>query len=98
MRDFLIAHWAWAAAWVLAWSVAAFALMGMDKRRAQTGAWRIAEKTLFLTAALGGSPGALLGMRAFHHKTKHWYFKFGMPAILAAQAVLVGWILLRPGG
>ena len=65
-----------------------FIIYGADKRRARQGKWRVPEKTLFLLPLLGGSVGALLGMRVFHHKTKHWYFKFGMPAILVAQVLL----------
>ena len=72
----------WALLWVLALSLADFALMGVDKRRAKRGAWRVKERTFFLLALLGGSPGALLGMWTFRHKTRHWYFKFGLPAIL----------------
>ena len=71
----------------------AFALMGVDKHRAKRkGARRIRERTLFLSALLGGSPGALLGMWTFRHKTKHWYFVWGMPLILAAQIALGIWI------
>ena len=66
----------------------AFALMGLDKGRARRGRWRISEKALFLPAVLGGSLGAILGMRLFHHKTKHWYFRCGLPALLAAQVLL----------
>ncbi len=66
-------------------NLTAFALMGIDKRRAVRHAWRISEKTLFLSALLGGSLGALLGMRAFRHKTRHWYFVYGIPAILMLQ-------------
>lgn len=62
-----------------------FILMGMDKSRARRHLWRIPEKTLFLTAVLGGSAGALAGMYLFHHKTKHWYFVLGMPVILVIQ-------------
>ncbi|MBR1702798.1 MAG: DUF1294 domain-containing protein [Lachnospiraceae bacterium] len=69
-------------------NVVAFAMMGIDKKRARTNAWRISEKTLFLAALLGGSIGAICGMQHFRHKTKHWYFKYGMPAILIAQLVL----------
>lgn len=65
-----------------------FILMGADKRKAVRGAWRIPEATLFLFALIGGSLGGILGMHFFHHKTKHWYFKWGMPAILAAHLVL----------
>ena len=66
----------------------AFVLMGLDKRRARRDQWRIPEKTLFLPAVLGGSLGAILGMRLFRHKTKHWYFRYGLPALLAAQVLL----------
>lgn len=66
-----------------------FAMMGIDKRKAVKGAWRIPEKTLFLTAALGGSIGGILGMQVFRHKTKHRSFKLGFPAILILQIALV---------
>lgn len=85
----------WALLWVLALSLADFALMGVDKRRAKRGAWRVKESTFFLLALLGGSPGALLGMWTFRHKTRHWYFKFGLPAILLAQIALGLWLAGR---
>ena len=50
---------------------------------------------LFLLPLLGGSVGALRGMRVFHHKTKHWYFVWGVPAILLAQLALAVWLLTR---
>ena len=78
--------------YLLAVNVLLFALMGIDKRRAKRGLWRIPEKTLFLTAALGGSIGGILGMRLFRHKTRHNSFKFGFPAILIAQLALAGGI------
>ncbi len=80
------------ALWLLGVNLAAFALMGWDKRRARRDGRRVPERTLFLTALLGGSPGAILGMQLFRHKTKHWYFKFGMPAILIAQLALALWL------
>ncbi len=85
----------WALLWVLALSLADFVLMGVDKRRAKRGAWRVKERTFFLLALLGGSPGALLGMWTFRHKTRHWYFKFGLPAILSAQIALGLWLAWR---
>ena len=69
-------------------NILAFALMGIDKRRAVRHAWRIPEKTLFLSALLGGSIGAIAGMQLYRHKTKHWYFRYGMPGILILQIVL----------
>lgn len=64
-----------------------FCVYGADKRRAKIpGARRVPEKTLFALALLLGSPGALLGMLVFRHKTRHWYFRFGIPAILLVQA------------
>lgn len=66
-----------------------FVLMGIDKRKAKKKQWRIPEKTLFLSAILGGSVGALYGMHLFRHKTKHKSFVFGMPAILIVQMLLV---------
>ncbi len=69
-------------------NLAGFIIMGVDKKRAIRGAWRISEASLFFTALLGGSLGCILGMQHFRHKTKHWYFKYGMPAILVAQVLL----------
>ena len=63
--------------------------MGIDKKRAIRGAWRISEASLFLTALVGGSLGCTLGMHYFHHKTKHWYFRYGMPAIFLAEAFIL---------
>ena len=73
----------------------AFLLMAMDKSRARKHQWRIPEKTLFLSAILGGSIGAIAGMYTFHHNTRHWYFVIGMPAILILQVVLAVWICSR---
>ena len=70
-------------------NLAAFALMGIDKSKAKRGAWRIPEKVLFLSAIIGGSIGANLGMQVFRHKTKHKSFVIGMPLILLLQIALV---------
>lgn len=69
-------------------------LMGADKSKARRHRWRIPERVLFLSAILGGSLGATVGMWLFRHKTRHWYFVVGMPAILVLQ--VVAFILLRP--
>ena len=85
-------RWYLLAGWLAAVNLAAFCLMGIDKRRAKRDRWRIRESTLFLSAALGGSVGAILGMWVFHHKTRHWYFVVGMPLILIAQLALGLWL------
>ncbi len=69
-------------------NIAGFASMGIDKAKAKKHAWRIPEATLFLIALLGGSIGSIVGMQLFRHKTKHWYFVAGMPAIFFAQLAL----------
>lgn len=71
----------------------AFLLMLVDKQKARKNLWRIPERTLFLSALLGGSIGALLGMYTFRHKTKHFTFTLGMPAILIGQIVLAAYLL-----
>lgn len=73
----------------------AFFLMLADKRKAKKNLWRIPEATLMLSAALGGSIGALAGMYTFRHKTKHLKFTLGVPAILIAQIALAVWLLMR---
>ena len=78
--------------WLVIINLTAFAIFGIDKNRAKKGQWRIPEKTLFLSAILGGSIGAILGMYIFHHKTKHWYFQFGIPAIMIVQIAAVYWL------
>jgi len=65
----------------------AFLLMLVDKRCAQKKLWRIPEATLMMSAAIGGSIGALAGMYTFRHKTKHVKFTLGVPAILVVQIV-----------
>ena len=74
----------------------AFFLMGADKRRAKKALWRIPEAHLFLGALLGGSPGSILGMYLFRHKTRHTSFVYGMPAILILQVILVILLLNSP--
>ena len=66
-----------------------FFAMFLDKQKAKRNKWRIPEKTLFLLAVIGGSLGTTLGMHMFRHKTKHWYFKFGMPFIMTVQIILM---------
>ena len=80
--------------YLLAANLAAFFLMGMDKRRARRGKRRVPERTLFLPAVLGGALGGTLGMHLFHHKTRHWYFRWGYPLLLLLQLAALGWLIL----
>ena len=73
-----------------------FAMMGIDKRKAVKRLWRIPESTLFVIAIIGGSVGSIIGMRVFHHKTRHWYFVLGMPLILILQVLLLYAIAKSP--
>ena len=85
--------WAVAAIYLLVINLVTFLVFGLDKwkakrKEAKESVRRVPEKTLFLLSALGGSIGALLGMKAWRHKTKHNSFRFGIPAILALQIVI----------
>ncbi len=76
-------------------SLILFIMMGIDKSKAKRGARRISEKSLFITAALGGGIGGLLGMNVFRHKTQHTSFKLGMPALTVlnlALAFVIMWL------
>lgn len=74
-------------------SIITFAVFGIDKLKAIKDKWRIPEKVLFLLSIIGGSVGALLGMYTFRHKTKKPAFKFGIPAILTVQIVIIYFIM-----
>ena len=73
-----------------------FTVMGVDKRKAIKRAFRIPESTLFVLAIIGGSIGSIAGMHLFRHKTRHWYFLYGMPVILALQVMLVLALVFSP--
>ena len=77
------------AGYLLMMNLVGFAVMGIDKKRAVKRLWRIPESTLFIIALIGGSLGSIIGMYFFHHKTRHWYFVYGMPLILLVQIAAV---------
>ncbi|MBR2483129.1 MAG: DUF1294 domain-containing protein [Oscillospiraceae bacterium] len=74
--------------YLIAINIVAFLLYGIDKWKAKRDAYRISEKTLLTVAILGGSIGAFAGMHYFHHKTRHWYFRYGIPLIIVVQLAL----------
>lgn len=82
-------------AYLLAINVVTFVAFGIDKRRAVEGRWRIREHTLLVLSLLGGTIGGLVGMVAFRHKIRKPKFRYGMPAILVLQLVVVFVLMLQ---
>ena len=78
-------------------NVMALSLCGWDKSLARRRKRRISERTLLLTAALGGAAGMLLGMRLFRHKTRHKKFTVLVPVFLCLQALAVVLLILMRG-
>ena len=81
--------------WLALMSVLLLIVMGLDKRCAREGLWRVPEKRLFLLALLGGAVGGWLGMLLFRHKTRHWYFRFGFPVLALLQLGLCVWLFIK---
>ena len=73
-----------------------FWIMLDDKQRARKKRWRVPEATLLTVAILGGSAGCFLGMRLCRHKTRKPKFSIGIPVILLAQVLFLGWLILTP--
>ena len=76
-------------------NILTFAVYGIDKWKARKAMWRVREASLLMLAVLGGSIGAWLGMKVWHHKTQHKKFKYGVPAIIIVQLALIAYILYR---
>ena len=76
-------------------NVVTFFMYGIDKWKAKKSKMRIRETALLGLAVLGGSIGAWLGMKVWHHKTQHKKFKYGVPAIIIVQLALIGYFLYR---
>lgn len=79
--------------YIIGINLVAFFIYGIDKLKAKKSRWRIKESTLLLMAVAGGSIGALLGMKIWHHKTMHKKFKYGLPVILLVQIIIIIWII-----
>ena len=74
-------------------NVVTFFMYGIDKWKAKKSRWRIREAALLGLAVLGGSIGAWLGMKVWHHKTLHKKFKYGVPTIIIVQLALIVYYL-----
>jgi len=70
-------------------NVLGLVLFGIDKWKAKHDKWRISEATLLSVTAIGGSIGAWVGMKVWHHKTMHKKFKYGIPLVIVLQFVLL---------
>lgn len=79
---------------LLAINAITFFVYGIDKWKAKRGKWRIPEATLLWLAAIGGSIGAWLGMKVWHHKTKHKKFKYGVPLIFILHVAFATYFIL----
>ena len=75
-------------------NVVTFFMYGIDKWKAKKSKWRIRETALLGLAVLGGSIGAWLGMKVWHHKTQHKKFKYGVPAIIIVQLALIVYFII----
>lgn len=76
-------------------NIVTFVVYGIDKWKAKRGNWRISEATLLMLAVIGGTIGALLGMKVWHHKTMHKKFKYGVPLIFFIQVFLVCYLMYK---
>ena len=89
-------------------NVVTFFMYGIDKWKAKKSKWRIRETALLGLAVLGGSIGAWLGMKVWHHKTQHkggnrdidnivggYQFRFGVPAIIIIQLSIIVYLLYK---
>lgn len=72
-------------------NLVSFMMFGIDKYKARRGQWRISEATLLVVAAIGGSIGARMGMKVWHHKTLHSKFRYGVPIILLVHIALIAY-------
>ena len=76
-------------------NVLGLVLFGIDKWKAKHDKWRISEATLLSVTAIGGSIGAWVGMKVWHHKTMHKKFKYGIPLVMVLQFALLLFTLYR---
>ena len=90
----ILTVWQFPALAILLISFITFCMYGIDKWKAKHGSWRISEKALLLSAFFFGGIGAFLGMRIFHHKTKHWYFAVFVPLFMILQLALIASVFI----
>lgn len=77
-------------------SLVLFVMYWIDKRAAQRGAQRTAEKTLHLFELCCGWPGALMAQQLFRHKTRKGSYQFVFWLAVLANLGALGWLLVAP--
>lgn len=83
----------YAAAYLIVINIYGLAIMGIDKWKSSRKVWRIPEKTMFITSLLGGAAGVYIGMKVFRHKTLHNKFRYGIPALLILNTMVLAYML-----
>lgn len=76
-------------------NVVTFFMYGIDKVKAKRSKWRISEAALLWMAVIGGSIGAWMGIKIWHHKTMHKKFKYGVPAIIILQIAIIVYLITK---
>jgi uncharacterized membrane protein YsdA (DUF1294 family) len=82
-------------AWLVGWSVPAFAMYGIDKRQARSGGWRVPEGILHALALVGGVAGAWVGRLTFRHKTREPMFLVVLVMATVLWTAIVALAVLR---
>ena len=95
MNIFKIIPWYVLLLYIVLINIVTFIMFFLDKFYAKKGMWRISEKTLLVASLIGGSIGAIFGMKTFRHKTKKSRFSVGIPVILIMQILLITYYFLK---
>ena len=83
----------WLIWYLVAINLVTFFIYGLDKAKAEGRSWRVKETRLLLLALVGGTIGAIAGMKIFRHKTKKIGFLLPFVLILVAQIGLLYYFL-----
>ena len=81
----------WLLGYLIGINLAAFGLYGYDKSAAQAGRLRVPERVLHGLELFGGTPGAFIAQRVFHHKTRKVSYRIVFWLIFAVQVAVIAW-------
>ncbi len=74
-------------------NICTFLAYGRDKSLAKRGEWRIPETHLHTLELLGGTIGAFIGQKVFHHKNKKRSYAATFLGVVAIQVGIILYIL-----